>query len=126
MASNFVGARFRLHGREAETGLDCIGLVIAAYRQAGVEIAPTFDDYPLRGMSLPDIISTFTASGLTFRQGAPRTGDIALIACGHGQYHAALIGPDSHIHAHAGLRRVVETPGWPDGVVEVFTIDTSS
>lgn len=122
MARNFVGTRFRLHGREAETGLDCIGLVIAAYRQAGVEIAPTFDDYPLRGMSLPDIISTFTASGLTFRQGVPRIGDIALIDCGHGQYHVALLGPDSHIHAHAGLRRVVETPGWPDGVVGVFQI----
>ena len=122
MARNFVGSRFRLHGREAETGLDCIGLVIAAYRQAGVEIAPTFNDYPLRGMSLPDIISTFTASGLTFRQGVPRIGDIALIDCGHGQDHVALLGPDSHIHAHAGLRRVVETPGWPDGVVGVFQI----
>ena len=120
MARNFVGARFRLHGREAETGLDCIGLVIAAYRQAGVEIAPTFDDYPLRGMRLSDIISTFAASGLTPRQGRPQTGDIALIACGHGQYHVALLGPDSHIHAHAGLRRVVETPGWPEGVVGVF------
>ena len=80
IARNFVGARFRLHGREAETGLDCIGLVIAAYRQADAEIVPTLDDYPLRGMRLPDIISTFTASGLNLRQGRPCIGDIALIA----------------------------------------------
>ncbi len=126
MARNFVGTRFRLHGREAETGLDCIGLVIAAYRQAGVEIASTFDDYPLRGMSLPYIINAFTASGLTLCQTRPRIGDIALIACGHGQYHVALLGSDSHIHAHAGLRRVVETPGWPDGVAGVFSLKSSS
>lgn len=126
LASALVGTRFRLHGRDAVTGLDCIGLVLVAYRQAGVDIAPVLEDYPLRGMALAAIIEAFTASGLTLREGAPYTGDIALIACGHGQYHTALIGPDSHIHAHAGLRRVVETPGWPDGVVGVFTMDTSS
>ncbi len=117
-----IGTRFRLHGRDAVTGLDCIGLVVAAYWQAGVEIAPALEDYPLRGMALPAVINAFTASGLTLRQGRPCIGDIALIACGHGQYHVALLGPDSHIHAHAGLRRVVETPGWPDGVVGVFQI----
>ncbi len=85
-------------------------------------IDAALDDYPLRGLALPDIIYAFCQSGLTQRQGPPQTGDIALITCGHGQYHVALLGPDSHIHAHAGLRRVVETPGWPDGVVGVFQL----
>ena len=120
MARAMVGTRFRLHGRDAVTGLDCIGLVLAVYQEAGIAIDAALDDYPLRGLALPDIVSAFCRSGLTLRQGRPHTGDIALIACGHGQYHVVLLGPDSHIHAHAGLRRVVETPGWPEGVAGVF------
>lgn len=119
-ARTLVGTRFRLHGRDTQTGLDCIGLVVAAYARAGVMLHPALEDYPLRGMALPHITAAFARSGLVARDGLPQTGDIALIACGHGQYHVALIGPQSHIHAHAGLRRVVETPGWPEGVACVF------
>lgn len=37
-ALSLVGTRFRLHGRVAETGLDCVGLVAAAMR--GRDILP--------------------------------------------------------------------------------------
>lgn len=37
-------------------------------------------------------------------------GDVALLALGAGQFHLGLMGTDRMIHAHAGLRRVVETP----------------
>ena len=121
-AQALVGTRFRLHGRDAQTGLDCIGLVVVAYGLAGVALHPALEDYPLRGMALPDIFAAFARSGLVARDGLPETGDIALIACGHGQYHVVLIGPQSHVHAHAGLRRVVKTPGQPEGVVGVFYI----
>ncbi|WP_234716045.1 hypothetical protein [Sphingopyxis macrogoltabida] len=41
---------------------------------------------------------------------------MALIALDAGQFHLGLIGTDRLVHAHAGLRRVVETPfdAWGD------------
>ncbi len=43
-----VGVRFRLQGCAPATGLDCVGLVWAAYAAAGVRLARPAD-YPLRG-----------------------------------------------------------------------------
>jgi hypothetical protein len=37
-------------------------------------------------------------------------GDVALIALAAGQFHLGLMGQSTFVHAHAGLRRVVETP----------------
>ena len=39
-----------------------------------------------------------------------RDGDVALMAVAAGQFHLGVMGPASFVHAHAGLRRVVETP----------------
>ena len=35
-ARGFLGTPFKLHGRERETGLDCVGLVIACLGEIGV------------------------------------------------------------------------------------------
>ncbi|KGB55639.1 hypothetical protein FG91_01244 [Sphingopyxis sp. LC81] len=42
--------------------------------------------------------------------GDGREGDVALIAYPAGQVHLAILGRTSFVHAHAGLRGVVETP----------------
>jgi hypothetical protein len=57
-------------------------------------------------------------AGFAPADGEARAGDVALIACDAGQFHLGLTGPDRLVHAHAGLRRVVETPiddGFRDG-----------
>lgn len=104
-----VGARFRPQGKDPATGLDCVGLVWAAYAEAGRWLVRPAA-YPLRGWCLDRIEGAFAAAGFVRADDARRSGDVVLIAHPARQYHLGLIGPEVFIHAHAGLRRVVETP----------------
>lgn len=109
-----VGARFRPQGRDPATGLDCVGLVWAAYVAAGRSL-PCPCAYPLRGWERGRIEAGLAGAGFAPVADDGRVGDVALIALAAGQFHLGLIGPGpigpaSLIHAHAGLRRVVETP----------------
>lgn len=107
-ARAMVGVRFRAQGRDTATGLDCAGLVWAAYAAAGYALrAPS--DYPLRGWRRERIEAALAAAGFCPVHDR-RAGDVALIALPAEQFHPALMGPVSFVHAHAGLRRVVETP----------------
>ncbi len=110
-ARAMVGARFRPQGCEPETGLDCVGLVWAAYAAAGYgAVRPAA--YPLRGWSEERIVAALEEAGLRRVSGgaAVRAGDVALLTLPARQFHLGLIGAHSVIHAHAGLRRVVEAP----------------
>lgn len=106
-----VGTRFRLHGREVEHGLDCVGLVALALRDAGYAgVVPT--GYRLRGGDLREVAAVLDA-GLVRGDGVG-----AVIACqaGPGQLHLAVRVPGGIVHADAGLGRVVLRPGdppWP-------------
>ena len=104
-----VGARFRLHGRAPESGLDCVGLIAFATEQG----APT--GYALRGGCAQGIAALLDAAGLA-RVDRPAPGDVALALAGPAQFHLAVITARGFVHADAGLRRVVERPGalpWP-------------
>lgn len=109
-ARRLVGVRFRPQGRNAATGLDCIGLAAAALR-----VAPPPADYALRGGSMARLEARLRGAGL--RPVAPaRAGDLLILAAGAGQLHLAIWTGDGLIHADAGLRRIVERPGpapWP-------------
>lgn len=107
-ASALVGVAFRPQGRDPATGLDCVGLVWAAYAAAGrVLVAPAH--YPLRGWERERIEAALVGAG--FQRVTNRCdGDVALIMLAARQFHLGVIGPASFIHAHAGLRRVVEAP----------------
>ena len=111
-ARKLIEVPFRLHGRDAETGLDCVGLVALAYaRTVGI---PT--GYALRGGSAESFITMIAALSLTRRRGPPRPGDVLLMQAGPAQFHIGLWTGESLIHADATLRRVVEMPGplpWP-------------
>ena len=108
-ARRLVGARFRPQGYDPATGLDCVGLVWAAYAAAGRRlIRPS--NYPLRGWSEERIAEALTRAGFIPADGTQQSGDVALVALAAGQFHLALMGPDRCVHAHAGLRRVVESP----------------
>jgi len=108
-ARRLVGARFRPQGYHPATGLDCVGLVWAAYAAAGRRLVRP-RDYPLRGWSEERIVEGLLRAGFVAADGVRRSGDVALVALGAGQFHLMLLGPDRCVHAHAGLRRVVETP----------------
>ena len=104
-ARGLVGAPFRLHGRDPATGLDCVGLCARSFDvTAGV---PT--GYPLKGGDAnlyASLIGTFAVR----HGGSMRPADVLLIRMGALQIHMGIWTGDSLIHAHAGLRKVVETP----------------
>lgn len=109
-----VGAPFRLHGRSAETGLDCVGVVALAARRAG-HWAAVPDRYALRGGLLDEILAWMKAAGLASVD-EMRRGDVVLVQAGVRQFHLMVFTGAGFVHAHAGLRRVVEVPGespWP-------------
>lgn len=109
-ARGAIGARFRLHGRSAAFGLDCVGLAGLAY---GVAVPR---GYALRGGNVAQICAIARAAGLV-RVADARSGDLLLLNVGAGQLHLAIASEGGVIHADAGLRRVVERPGappWPE------------
>ena len=104
-----VGARFRLHGRDVEHGLDCVGVVALALRGGGYRGAvPT--GYGLRGGDPAAVLDAALV-----RCDGMAAGDVLLMATGPGQRHLAVRTARGFVHADAGLRRVVERPGasWP-------------
>lgn len=108
-AQAMVGVPFRAQGHDPETGLDCVGLVWAAHAAAGVRLVRP-SGYPLRGWRRARIEAALVEAGLREARDAGRPGDVVLMALPAGQYHLALTGAASIVHAHAGLRRVVEAP----------------
>lgn len=109
-ARALVGVPFRLHGRCARLGVDCVGLAMLAL---GREDAP--DTYGLRMGDAGRAAAWLAAAGLRQVDEA-RPGDLALVRAGPMQLHLMIHVPGGFVHAHAGLRRVVEMPGpspWP-------------
>jgi hypothetical protein len=53
-ARALVGAPFRLHGRDPETGLDCLGVLAAALAACGIS-ARLPNGYVLRNRILPEL-----------------------------------------------------------------------
>lgn len=107
-ARALLGVRFRLHGRDPDHGLDCVGLVASAYGlTAGVPIG-----YALRGNDEARWMAQIDSLA-TRRAGAPHPGDVMLLRAGVALLHVGLWTGNSLIHADASLGRVVETPGAP-------------
>lgn len=110
-ARGAVGARFRLHGRAAETGLDCLGLAALALR-AGGYAGPVPIGYALRSGDAAGVRVAVAEAGLV-EAAEPCAGDLLLLAAGPGQLHFAIDSGNGIVHADAMLRRVVERPGVP-------------
>lgn len=106
-ALSIVGAPFRLHGRVAATGLDCVGVVACA---TGLAV-PT--GYALRRCDPAAVIALIERAGLV-AAGAARAGDVLLMRVGPAQLHLAVRTAAGFVHADAGLGRVVERPGLPE------------
>lgn len=109
-ARGAIGARFRLHGRSIDDGLDCVGLAGLAY---GAEVPR---GYSLRSGDPTPVAAGIAAAGLVPARDR-RAGDLVLFRAGPGQLHLGIASEDGVIHADASLRRVVERPGtppWPE------------
>lgn len=108
-----VGSRFRLHGRAAATGLDCVGLVALALRAGGCVVAvPT--GYALRGgdpVAVAAWLDRVLARRVGSREGAGAAGDVLMLRTGPAQLHFAVRSARGIVHADAVLKRVVERPG---------------
>lgn len=114
-ARALVGTRFRAQGRGSE-GLDCVGLTLATY---GIDGGAVRRDYALRGAYRVELERELQRFFRPVK--AARRGDLMLCAPAADQLHLAVKTEAGFVHAHAGLRRVVETPGAPDWpVVAVF------
>lgn len=116
-AASHIGTPFRLHGRSAVGGFDCVGLAIDALKHVGLPCAAP-DDYSLRGQYEADVFSFFENpffAGLAKGE-ILKFGDFVIVVPAPRQLHVMICAAGGFVHAHAGLRRVVLTPPpvpWP-------------
>jgi murein DD-endopeptidase / murein LD-carboxypeptidase len=112
IARSLIGAPFRLHGRRAETGLDCVGVAALAFDVGDVPYG-----YSLRMADADGVAALIAAAGLKHVVRSPRAGDLILLRSGPAQVHLAVMTEAGFVHADASARRVVETPGAPRGAL---------
>jgi hypothetical protein len=108
-ARALVGTRFRPHGRSRDA-LDCVGVILATF---GIDPLSVRRDYRLRG---EDPFELDAALLNHFRRVPARElapGDVMLMTVADGQLHLGVRTVRGFVHAHAGIGRVVETPGLP-------------
>lgn len=110
-ARALVGSRFRPQGRDPETGLDCVGVILSAFAIPAGEVR---SDYRLRGSYRREVEDGLLKRFRRVRCVARRAGDVLLCPVGEDQIHLAIDCGGSFVHADSRLRRVVETPGTPD------------
>lgn len=109
-ARALMGTPFRPQGR-GTGGLDCVGLAMRVFDVPEQDVRR---DYPLHGDHEREL-----RRGLKdrFRRVPPsslRAGDLLLMRVAADQLHLAIRSEGGFVHAHARLRRVVETPGMPE------------
>ena len=110
------GTRFRLHGRDPATGLDCIGVLSVSLQSCGVKpMLP--NGYRLRMRHIAGLEEIAVACNLGKATGTIQPGDVLIVNPAPCQFHLLIAaGAENFIHAHAGLKRVIcgALPGhWP-------------
>jgi CHASE3 domain sensor protein len=108
-AKALVGTRFRPQGRSA-LGLDCVGLVLTALDIPAAEVRR---NYSLRGDHRAELEEALDRFLGRVGDAAAQPGDVMLLQAGTDQLHLAVRTTAGFVHAHAGIGRVVETPGQP-------------
>ena len=110
-ADALVGAPFRFRGRDRATGLDCVGMVLAALADIGRKPAQ-LNGYAMRQTHPDHHFDVALACGFQLYDGSDlEPGDLLLVNPGPAQVHLLVFaGKRGFIHAHAGLGKVVRTP----------------
>lgn len=115
-AEELAGTRFRLHGRDPATGLDCIGVLAAALANCGLKQRLP-NGYRLRAHRLPDLAPLAAQCGFEPTGGALLAGDVALVRTSPCQFHLVIaLDGGGFVHADASRRRVVSCDAplaWP-------------
>lgn len=109
-AQALVGTSFRPQGRDMG-GLDCVGVVLATF---GIPPDAVRSDYRLRGDYRREVRERLEEHFRRLPKTQLRLGDLMLLAAADDQLHFAVRTAPGFVHAHAGIRRVVETPGLPE------------
>jgi cell wall-associated NlpC family hydrolase len=119
-ARALVGVPFRPQGRNADVGVDCIGLVVLTAEAVGLTLPDVRDyhlsDHPAR------LWAGLRAAGFQ-PVTEPQPGDLVLLRIASAARHLAIASPIGLIHAHAQLRRVVEhgwDASWRDRLAAAF------
>lgn len=108
-ARALVGTRFRPQGRSSD-GLDCVGVAVATF---GLADAAVRRNYRLRGNHEGEASDFLNRHFRRVPNAKLRAGDLMMMRVASDQLHFAVRTAAGFVHAHAGLRRVVETPGAP-------------
>ena len=107
-----LGTRFRPQGRDARFGLDCVGLVLTAYRLPPASVRR---DYALRGTARAEIEAAIHPWFRRVPSSWSREGDLMLVQAAADVLHLGIRSSDGMVHADARFG-VVERPGvlpWP-------------
>lgn len=118
IAQSFIGTPFRLHGRDPQQGLDCVGVLYAVLKAEGSlplhALSHLPNGYSLRTLTSQHAQQNFLTTiaeklGLSVVCDGPLAhGDILILQPVSCLMHIAIVSDDHNIiHAHAGLRKVV-------------------
>ena len=110
-ALGLVGTPFRFRGRDRATGLDCVGLVLAALSDIGRKPAE-LGGYAMRQTNPDHHFDVALACGFRpFAGDELEPGDLLMVNPGPAQVHLLVFaGRSGFVHAHAGLGKVVRSP----------------
>lgn len=109
-ARALVGTPFRPQGRSGE-GLDCVGVVLATF---DIPAEVVRRDYRLSGDHRDPIRLELDRHFRRVARTQVRSGDVMLLNASLRQMHLAIRTDAGFVHAHAGIRKVVEAPGSPE------------
>lgn len=109
-ARALVGTPFHPQGRSAD-GLDCVGVAVATF---DVPAESVRRNYRMRGEHEAEVRAFVAKHFRQVPQTQLRPGDLMLMRVAQDQLHICVRTRAGFVHAHAGLRAVVETPGMPE------------
>jgi cell wall-associated NlpC family hydrolase len=109
-ARALAGTPFRLQGRGTH-GLDCVGVATTTF---GIAAEDVRRNYRVRGDHWAEVRGFLAKRFRRVPLAQLRPGDLMLMKIADDQLHIGIRTQAGFIHAHAGLRRVVETPGAPE------------
>lgn len=122
-ARSYLGTPFRHQGRRPGKGLDCVGLILVAAREAGVDL----EDYPGYGRQPQSVVmGEVLAERLEIILPARlRPADVLWLHFGSDPYHLALYTERATLIHALAERGVVEhgfRPPWPGRVRGYYRI----
>ena len=108
-ARGIIGTRFRPQGRDARFGIDCVGLILLAFRLPA-SAAPR--DYALRGSARSEVERMLGGPFRRVARRQVRVGDVMLLKAATDVLHLAVKSETGMVHADVA-HGVVERPGVP-------------